>query len=474
MNSVNVLYWLWWGLGSIVFLGCLGVVWWGLFGDRARGRRRCPRCWYDLAHTSGLTCSECGHVIENEKQLFRTRRRLIPVLIAAVVAAAGASYTIEFAQQQGWARMLPTRAMVMALPVVGPLHGDLINELHRRVGMRKLSDRQLRSLMQRCLRGDIWARPVTERWDDKYGNLLLACVSMAPQEFDVNADLLKLPARIDLVSPRPWPSDAPVCLELSVRDWWPRGSECRIHLTPKWTESEPITVWRIGNRPSPPTTRSGAGRRGIRPFPLVIDPPGRSQLDFKAVLERRPPGSPGWEQVQEETVSVELVFEGTMDDLAAIESEDLQEAMKSVFRQGVVKWTGGRSPVRVYFDPRPTYRVGTVTTEDAAIGASVEIRRDGELMRQLDIWWALEPSNTGYTSGWDVAFENEQSIVDANDTDGLWVMHVRSNPALALRAGLISSYWSGEFTLPLKVDVRERVAPPKSWWRESNRQSTDG
>ena len=33
---------------------------WAMFGDRARGRRRCPRCWYDMSGATLLKCPECG------------------------------------------------------------------------------------------------------------------------------------------------------------------------------------------------------------------------------------------------------------------------------------------------------------------------------------------------------------------------------------------------------------------------------
>jgi len=50
-------------LGAMVFLA-----WWGLYWDRARGRRRCPRCWYNLAYTPGMTCGECGYTGRSEKE----------------------------------------------------------------------------------------------------------------------------------------------------------------------------------------------------------------------------------------------------------------------------------------------------------------------------------------------------------------------------------------------------------------------
>src|SRR5438309_1158927 len=33
---------------------------WSLFHDRPKGRRRCPRCWYDMRGVPSLLCPECG------------------------------------------------------------------------------------------------------------------------------------------------------------------------------------------------------------------------------------------------------------------------------------------------------------------------------------------------------------------------------------------------------------------------------
>ena len=57
MQSGDLTYWLAWVLGVLVVGLGVTLTWWGLFGDRARGRRRCPRCWHDLSHTPGMTCS---------------------------------------------------------------------------------------------------------------------------------------------------------------------------------------------------------------------------------------------------------------------------------------------------------------------------------------------------------------------------------------------------------------------------------
>ena len=74
--------WLYWiGGGLIALLGLFMLIW-ALWWDRARGRKRCPKCWYDLAGiaaddagASPLTCSECGKRITKLRKLSKTRRR---------------------------------------------------------------------------------------------------------------------------------------------------------------------------------------------------------------------------------------------------------------------------------------------------------------------------------------------------------------------------------------------------------------
>lgn len=59
-------------IGISIFALALAI--WSHRGDRSRGRRRCPRCWYDMTG-SALTCPECGHDARAIKNLYRPRRR---------------------------------------------------------------------------------------------------------------------------------------------------------------------------------------------------------------------------------------------------------------------------------------------------------------------------------------------------------------------------------------------------------------
>ncbi|MHC4415784.1 MAG: hypothetical protein ACYS0G_10910 [Planctomycetota bacterium] len=448
-------YWLFWVFGTLLVGLCLVLTWWGLFGDRARGRRRCPRCWYDLSHSPGMTCPECGYTALRERNLFRTRRRWVPALAAALAAALAVSWAIEQGRQSGWVSMLPTRVILLSLPLVGGGDSDLINELISRTGPR-LTDGQWRALIKRCLRGDWRARPVTEPWRKKYGLLLDLGRKDVPDDLGLDRALLELPAWVDVQAPRPWPEGTPVCLELQVRDWWPQGTECRVRLTPTGEGASPVTVY-----------RAGAGRSN-RWFPLVVDPsPASSLIRLEALVQRRGPSpSDGWDTVQEQTITVPVDIAGKLSEtLRPVRADEgLDEAVRATFRHGVVKWPTGRSPVRVRFDPRETYRPAF---DDVAIGASIELHQDGTLARRLDIWWlAGTDPLSGRGVGWLVDYEDEPLVKQANETDGRWQMVVRGDPLLALRAGSASRYWDGEFTVPLEVEQRTRPAPPKDWWYE--------
>ena len=453
VSGSDLVYWVMWLFGLGLLGLCTAVTWWGLFGDRARGRRRCPRCWYDLSHTLGMTCPECGLTATSERSLHRTRRRWVHAGAAALAAALGSTWTIEQARQGGWMSRLPTTLILRCLPIAGSADDGLISELTGRMASKQLTEGQWRALIGRSINGDWRARPVTERWQEKYGVLLGRWRNAFPPQLDLDSALLDLPAWVDVRIRRPWPKDTPLCLELAVRDWWPSGTSCRVQLTPKWNGAEPITV-----------ARHPARRRMARRFPITIDPPPeRSPLRFDVSVQRRgPEPDASWEPVQRQTISVPIEVNGELADmLRPVRDEKLDQAVMDAFAHGVVKWTSGRSPVRVRFDHRPTLGIAF---NDIAIGASIELLYDGAPARRLDIWWLAGEAAAGRRGvNWLVVHEDVPLLMQANETDGRWQMRVRGDPALALRSGPASRYWAGQFTIPLVVQSRNRPAPPRDW-----------
>ena len=73
------------GVAVVPLVGFVLVAW-GLWGDRSKGRLRCPKCWYDMRGTvPRLVCPECGHDARQERQLYRTRRAWRRIVVGAVL-----------------------------------------------------------------------------------------------------------------------------------------------------------------------------------------------------------------------------------------------------------------------------------------------------------------------------------------------------------------------------------------------------
>lgn len=115
-SALSLLSWLVVGLfGS---LGAALLVW-AMFGDRARSRRRCGRCWYDMGGVEGLTCPECGRTAKAERWLRRTRRRWGLAALALVVLGVGsAPIAAPWVDRGGWVPWTPTWALRLAAPLL--------------------------------------------------------------------------------------------------------------------------------------------------------------------------------------------------------------------------------------------------------------------------------------------------------------------------------------------------------------------
>lgn len=93
---------------AVIAAGGLALLW-SLFRDRARGRRRCPECWYDMNGVPGLKCPECGGEAKSEKSLQKTRRRWRWAVLDVVLLLAGmVSLRVPALQKDGWVAATPT------------------------------------------------------------------------------------------------------------------------------------------------------------------------------------------------------------------------------------------------------------------------------------------------------------------------------------------------------------------------------
>ncbi len=98
---------------GVAILG-LGVLTWAiLWGDRAKGRLRCPKCWYRMEGIEGLRCPECGRIARHENRLTRTRRRWRAGALGLLLVATGAGGAgVMLAQKDLWLRITPSWLLV--------------------------------------------------------------------------------------------------------------------------------------------------------------------------------------------------------------------------------------------------------------------------------------------------------------------------------------------------------------------------
>ncbi len=152
--TASDLDWVFWSLCGLLGVIGLSLAAWALLWDRSRGRRRCPRCWYDLSGTPGRVCSECGYRAKREKKLFKTRRHWRWVFVGILVLAVGygASVTPRVKRSwYGWPGAVPTVVLIAMFPWLNP-DGVLSYELSVRAVRDEMWRWQQSWLVARCAR----------------------------------------------------------------------------------------------------------------------------------------------------------------------------------------------------------------------------------------------------------------------------------------------------------------------------------
>lgn len=127
-----------------------------LFADRAKGRRRCPKCWYDMAGLPGPQCPECGHAARNDRALSRTRRRWKRLVFTVPLAIIGYAGIVGPGVLSDGARAIVPNALVALWPLdprllvepdlvpepTGRVNRFMFKELTRRIDEHRFADWQ--------------------------------------------------------------------------------------------------------------------------------------------------------------------------------------------------------------------------------------------------------------------------------------------------------------------------------------------
>lgn len=459
----------------VVFASLVYMAWWALFADRSRNRRRCPRCWYDMAYTPGMTCGECGFVASNEMQFYRTRRRYglaAGVILASVAIALFLSGRMT---QRSLLAMVPSRVLIWTLPLTESPQSSTYAALITRLRLGQLSTDQVADFLDRCASGDWKAQPVTDEWIAKYGDFIISMRHTLVDQSSLEQKLQDIPPRIDLSTRDTWPVGMPVSLGVQARDWWPWGTECRLRIAPRIDGVKPVVV-----------RRASDGRLLRSPFIMELPPLSETvrQITVDVSIERRrlprtpagqidwepdQPHDTPWEPVLTQTLTINTRAEGSIDQVAQPTAEAaMTQGVMQAFGGGVVKWADGRSPVRFNISTPATF---STAFNDTAIGVRAELVFQGEVARRLHLWWiagaapALGGNNNmekrGY--GFEVDYENVELLRQLQPEDDRWTLRVQSDRALAMRAGAAKKFWEGEFEQTIRVRTRRDDAPPRPW-----------
>lgn len=114
INAATAIGW------AVVGFGVLMMIWWAI-GDRARGRVRCPKCWYDMSAAEGLQCPECGKTAK-DKTKFGKARRARWMAVLALVFMGGGWYGVvagpRVAETEEWLAAVPTWVLMAGWKVL--------------------------------------------------------------------------------------------------------------------------------------------------------------------------------------------------------------------------------------------------------------------------------------------------------------------------------------------------------------------
>jgi len=468
-------------LVALVAAGGIGVTWWAIFGDKSRGRRRCPRCWHDLSGTPGRTCGECGHAARSEDELLAARRRWS-------IAAATVAFMVGVA---GWARLevldakwhthLPDGALAL---LVRTLDADSVPdwawaELDARASMDTLgADAALDALGAMVQPGagippweprarlvEVLAVTEPEELDDDPSAepAEQAARASARRAFIARRDAIvaSVPVHVAVRVPPAWPAgEDPAALAWG---WLPgRGAQWRVRVEGdrEWIASE-------GGRPR---------RTPDRTTVLRMPRPGadgrvraRVEAQWRRGVEDGAWSPSTWVEVDAPVMALADGIPRPIDDDA------LRAAAREAFALPVTAWQDDVRPVTFAFDPRPNFPAGP-DVDRMLVGVVVELLEHGAPRRTVAFWWQAGAERRGS----EVLHEDldalkrlrELATVDGQGPVEGWSLRVRGDRRTALlacgveRAPLaMHAFWAGTLEEPAIVRRERSPAPRRPSWR---------
>ena len=413
MSAASNFDWLYHALGYTLAAAGMLLLLWSIFWDRPRGRRRCPKCWYDMSGVPGLKCPECGRVCARERALFKARRRKIPALLGfACVPAALVGPVLPAIIRGDW-QATPTFALMVMAEVQGwPEPGawparSVCQELCRR-----------RSAMSSWSRD--WVSQRMVKWSFQYRPVWPRAVPLAVRDgpsfwYGEQTRAMRLAARLSEAAKDEHPA------------WTPLGPRAftRVNCQAAWWDDE-YTV-------------------------LGIPKPGaRLTINFRVDPQGVSPGA-GHDAAWTGTRSFPIRLVESVDQvIQPIQSSQVEQEIRDTFRIVDEGKCGQGVSVKLS---------GTARNQGIAVALRIEFRYNGTLVGEARGWDSGDPF-----ASLSAGFHNPMDIVSTKwvpqtVNDHSWTVTVRGDPELALRDFEAKQYWAGSFTASLKTLLRISDAP---------------
>ena len=456
--------------------------------------RRCPKCWYDMSHTLGLTCSECGFAAKRERKLFRGKRCWKLVFVSLLLFAG--SYSIRVTpdvKDRGWPAAVPTTVLIVSLPWLRPEIDHVRPDPKKYFERQRLLPADVRKLLSGSIAtrlfNDTCFRLQTEQLENWQVKLCEYLCDRQMQEHNPDMWLWQSLHHRVLASTTwspgdqlaVWPNVDPTCnlkLVVETRDVWPQNTEIFIRSELEETGCNGIvqlvanpldcssldtiekhhvalgtTCCGIRSAMEPAIWSDGLTRIGFIDHALgdifyevmttqwtYIRLPSPRQffhIRVDAVLDRS-------------QMKMPCRVEGTLNEiLKPVVAPEFDEHLLERVRHGTV-WSTGYGRYRLIWETgdRP---VLLRALNGATFAFCAEVVDGDKVVANGKAW---------FTSTSDYRFEDVSIVLKRNDglddlepqdTDGPLRLRLRSDPETALRNFQAKSYWKGILELPLEI-----------------------
>ncbi len=462
--------WIFYTLSAILALAGAWLLHRALFKDRSRGKRRCPKCWYDLtgipanvaptrsdpveaagSEANAWTCPECGRITLREGQMLRTRRHWVPCFAGVIALALSyAAFKTPVVLKSDWTRFVPTTILIVvadADPLVGNPNA---NTPGNRVG---LSSTGRVNLAASAMFGTAPAQPPPPTWRERLSvNMWGQVQNESAYDWQIRYFVRRALAtqKIGFASlfetPPSWIAGRPLAVTAADSSFQssPLGPVLR------WIPTLELEVKNDGGQWVPVFRKSGFAfvRETVRTPPA--NGAGRTSFEFRLTLPRNPSGEPI--VIEEERVNRPIrIVTSTDEVLTPVDTPAMNQEVRTIrWPRLLLNASGLTFIVNDRIDSPVWNRISFFGALDYTIRSGDQVLGSGKAdsWSFYPVWRDWQESAVQWKPGGEaIALSGAPLEVDVRGNTSASFDYYASDPF----SYQIHSAWAGEFTCPLPI-----------------------